>query len=242
MDAVPLPFLASFFVSGVLAIAVPLLLGEALRRRLGVSWGVYSAGCVMFVFSLARLPLNSAVSQVLERSFSGDLQWFLLLAFPSFTAGIFEEFARFSAFRLLIKKLSWENGVMYGAGHGGFESILLVGLNVLITAITFILFPSTIPPEQLQAIAALPAYVPLVGLYERLIAIAIHIGLSVIVLQCVIHKRYIYLWLAVALHFVLNFSALAVSRFGILWSELAATAFAVTLFLYVRRVRPVRVL
>lgn len=47
MVAVPLPFLASFFVSGVLAIAVPLLLGEALRRRLGVGWGVYSAGCVI---------------------------------------------------------------------------------------------------------------------------------------------------------------------------------------------------
>ena len=61
-------------------------------------------------------------------------------------------------------------------------------------------------------------------------------------LQCVIHKRYIYLWLAVALHFALNFSALAVSRFGILWSELVATAFAAALVLYVRRVRPVRTL
>lgn len=235
---VPLPLLASFIVAGVLEIAVPLILGLMLRRRLGVSWRTYTVGCVMFSLSLVRIPLNHVVSQALERAVSGVPLWFLLLAFPSFTAGLFEESARFVAFRLLIKERSWEDGVMYGAGHGGFESMLLAGVAVLGTAIVIAFFPSTMPPEQLQAIAALPAYLPLVGLYERLVAITIQIGLSVLVLQCFIHMRLIYLGIAIALHFMINFLALATAPFGIMWSELVATAFAAALYLYIRRTRP----
>ena len=177
---VPLPLLASLIVSGVLEIAVPLILGLMLRRMLKVSWRTYVVGCVMFAISLVRMPLNYAVSNTLETTLTGALLQFLLLAFPSLTAGLFEESARFAAFRLLVKERSWKNGVMYGAGHGGFESIFLAGVSVLSTAIVITLFPSMLPPEQLQAIAALPAHLPLVGLYERLMAITIQIGLSVL--------------------------------------------------------------
>jgi len=90
------------------------------------------------------------------------------------------------------------------------------------------------PPEQLQAIAALPVHLPLVGLYERLMVIIIQIGLSVLVLQCFIHMRFIYLWAAILLHFAIDFIALAVAQFGILWSEVAATSFAVAFYLYIR--------
>jgi len=235
---VPLPLLASFFIAGVLEIAVPLLLGLTLHRRLGGGWRTYAIGCVMFALSLVRIPLNNAVSQTLMRMCSGALLGYLPLAFPSLTAGLFEESARFVAFRLLIKERSWEEGVMYGAGHGGFESMLLVGVTVLSTAVIITFFPSMMPPEQLQAISVLPAYMPLVGLYERLMAITIQIGLSVLVLQCFIHMRLIYFGLAIALHFVIDFVALATAPFGILWSELAVTAFAAALYLYVRRTGP----
>ncbi|MFQ6054002.1 MAG: YhfC family glutamic-type intramembrane protease, partial [Candidatus Bathyarchaeia archaeon] len=197
-------------------------------------------GCVMFTVSLVRLPLNSAVAGAWGRSTTGALGRLLLLAFPSFTAGLFEESARFAAFRLLIRERNWETGVMYGAGHGGFESMALVGLSVVSTVVAVVLFPSMIPPGQLQAIAAMPAYLLLVGLYERLAAITIQIGLSVLVLQCFIHMRLIYLALAVAIHFAIDFVALALLRFGILWPELAATAFALASYLYTMRKRPAR--
>ncbi len=232
MVVVPPVVLASFTVSGILAVAIPLLVGELLRRRLGVRWGVYSAGCIMFVFSLARLPLNASFSGAVERSLSGDLLRFLLIAFPSLTTAIFEELARFSAFRILIKDLSWENGVMYGAGHGGFESILMAGLNVVVTGLTLIISPAVVPPEQVQAISALPAIIPMAGLYERIMDIAINIGLSIMVLRCVARTKYVYLGLAIVIHFILNLSASYLSGFGIQWSSMIVTAFAIPLTLY----------
>jgi len=181
--------------------------------------------------------LNSFFSQSIEQSLSGDLLRFLLIAFPSLTTSIFEELARFSAFRILIRDLNWENGVMYGAGHGGFESILMAGLNVVVTALTLIIFPAAMPPEQIQAIAALPAYIRIAGLYERIMDIAINIGLSIMVLRCVARTNYLYLGLAVVIHFILNLSASHLSSFGIQWSSLIVTAFAVPLILYVALTR-----
>lgn len=226
--------MASFIVSGVLEIAVPLILGVVLHRRFGVSWRTYVVGCVMFALSLVRMPLNSTVSQIIGRNLSGGLMWFLLLAFPAFTAGLFEESARFAAFRLLIKERNWESGVMYGAGHGGLESMLLAGVSVLSTAVVMALYPSAMPPGRLQAIAALPVYMPLVGLYERFMAITIQMGLSVLVLQCFVQMRFAYLWDAIFLHFAVDFMALATSRYGVLWPEVVATASATAFYLYIR--------
>ena len=238
MSLVSPQLLASFIVSGVLEISVPLFLGFVFRRRLGVSWRTYAVGCAMFAVSLIRMPLNSAVSQVIGRTLSGGPMWFLLLAFPSFTAGLFEESARFAAFRLLIKDRSWENGVMYGAGHGGIESMLLAGVNVLGFVFALIFFPLTLPLGKLQIIEALPVHMPLVGLYERLMAITIQIGLSVLVLQCFIHNNFIYLCDAIFLHFSIDFTALATARYGILWPEVAATFFAIAFYLYIRYTAP----
>lgn len=232
--------MASLIVAGILEIAVPLILGVVLRKRFSVGWRTYIIGSVMFALSLVRMPLNHVVSQAIEREVSGALLWFLMLAFPSFTAGLFEESARFAAFRLLVKERSWEDGVMYGAGHGGFESMMLAGVSVLSAVVVVFFFPSMMPPEQLYSIAALPAYLPLVGLYERMMAITIQIGLSVLVLQCFIHMRLKYLGLAIALHFMIDFLALAMARFGIVWPEIAATAFAAASYLYIRSTRPAR--
>jgi uncharacterized membrane protein YhfC len=55
----------------------------------------------------------------------------MLIALPSLTAGVFEETARYIAYRFLLKEHNMENGLIYGVGHGGIESIMLVGVNVV---------------------------------------------------------------------------------------------------------------
>lgn len=230
--------LFTFFAAGILEIAIPIALGGALRKSLNVGWRIYAIGCCMFILSMVRLPLNQVGSMLIAQSISGTLAWLLMRAFPAFTAGLFEEAARFIAFRLLVKDHRWEEGVMYGAGHGGIESILLVGLTVLTTATTLAFFPASLPSEQLNIIATLPWYIPLIGLYERLIAIVIQIGLSVMVLQCYTQDKKWYLVFAVATHFGIDFSVLAIIQYGVFWAELVATLFAVTLYIYLMRERP----
>jgi uncharacterized membrane protein YhfC len=122
---------------------------------------------------------------------------------------------------------------MYGAGHGGIESILLVGISVLGTAITAYFYPKSIPADQLSAIAATPVWMAFVGLWERLTAISFHLGMSVLVLQTFRIKQPIYITLAVAFHFFFNFTVIYASQWGFVVSESVATAWGLGALWYI---------
>ena len=82
---------------------------------------------------------------------------------------------------------------MYGLGHGGIESMLLVSGLLSITLIQVLALAradlSTLPltaeqralaQQQLAAIAAQPVWVPLLGAWESLWTIPLHVALSVV--------------------------------------------------------------
>lgn len=133
---------ASMLVAGLLEILVPVILGLMLWTRLKTKWIYFIVGGALWLVALiVRMPINSALSFWLVENFSGASLIYLSIAFPSLTAGVFEEGARWLAFRFAVKDHRLENGLMYGAGHGGVESMLLVGLNVLGTAILAYFYP-----------------------------------------------------------------------------------------------------
>src|SRR5690625_7031839 len=94
------------------------------------------------------------------------------------SAGVFEEMARFILMRFLMKQRDWQSGFLFGAGHGGIEAVLFVG----ISAVSLLLSPSLITSGELYFNGGL----------ERLFAMLLHIGLSIIVLQGVVQKRFFY--------------------------------------------------
>lgn len=216
-----------FIVSGLLEIIIPLIIGFYLKRRLGTSWKTWFVGALMFIVSLIRIPLNTYASQLVLSSPDSPMTFSLLVLIPSLTAGIFEETARYVGFRYLIKDDTYEKGLMYGAGHGGIESILLVGVSVLSVGVILFTNPEVLPPGQLDAVLATPAYLPLVGLYERIMTMIIHIGLSIMVLESVRRKEIKYLLAAIGTHALMNYMAVSVASYGVIISELLITGFAV---------------
>jgi uncharacterized membrane protein YhfC len=128
-------------------------------------------------------------------------------------------------------------GVMYGLGHGGMESILLAGVNSLTLGLLLVFAPSTIPFASIFLEVLSPA-LPLLALYERLLAIAIQIALSLLVLKSVVEAKPLYLSVALLFHFALDLSALLLSRLGTIWVEVMATPVAVLSLLYVYKTRP----
>jgi uncharacterized membrane protein YhfC len=215
--------------AGLLEIIYPIALAFYVKRRLNTDWRIYFIGCAMFLASLIRIPLNSYATVAILGADLGQATMMLLSAFPSLTAGLFEEGARYIAYRHLVKEHTVENGVMYGAGHGGIESIFLVGVSVLSTGVIILTNPSLVPDWQLQALAATPLYMPFVGFYERFMTIIIQIGLSMMVLESFRKKDLRYLAAAVLLHFFIDFSVLLVVGYGVLYAELAVTGFALGL-------------
>jgi len=219
----------SLIAAGLLEIIYPIALAFYVKRRLNSDWRIFFIGCAMFLASLIRIPLNNYVSVAILGAGLGQATMILLSAFPSLTAGVFEEGARYIAYRFLVKEHTLENGVMYGAGHGGIESIFLVGVSVLSMGVILLTNPSLFPEWQLQALAATPLYLPFVGFYERFMTIIIQIGLSLMVLESFRKKDLRYLAAAVLLHFFIDFSVLLVVGYGVLYAELAVTGFALGL-------------
>lgn len=146
-------------------------------------------------------------------------------------AGIFEEVGRYVAFRFLLKKYEKrEDAITYGIGHGGIESILLLGFG----AISSVAMAATVnsgaleqsltglSEVQVQAveaqIAALAGYGAgsmLLEVAERMIAMTLHIALSVVVFRAVKEKKTAYLFAAIALHAVFDVPA-ALCQCGVL--------------------------
>ncbi|MFZ5688181.1 MAG: YhfC family intramembrane metalloprotease [Bacillota bacterium] len=168
------------------------------------------------------------------------------------SANIFEETGRFLGFRYFLKnKLSWQNGIAFGIGHGGIEALGLVGLTyvndiVLSIMINQGLFDSIIAPQlgaetaafvKSQLIGVPPASFLLGGL-ERLLTIIIHIVLSLLVLYAVINKKIAYLIYAILLHTMLNALAVIIAReFGIWYAQLYIFVLAVMAVIYIGRSR-----
>jgi uncharacterized membrane protein YhfC len=196
-------------------IALPLLLGLVARRRLNVVWRYFWFGALIFLlFQLVtRVPLvqitQALIAPQLQASRPLLFAWLGILAL---TAGLAEEIGRYLGYRWFMgrEEKTWPKAVMYGLGHGGLESMVLVAGLAALGLVNVLLLPSllpTLPTDQraratqaLTAIAAQPAWVPLLGLWERAWAIAFHVAMSVVVLQVFRRNNITWLWLAVALH------------------------------------------
>lgn len=171
------------------------------------------AGVFVFFQMILRIPLlNFWISPQPWFQSLSQRPWLFGL-FLGLTAGLFEELGRFSGFSLLLKnRHSWYDGLAFGAGHGGIEAILLVGLqniNNLVIAKTINAeglegFSQMVSPEVAQQLydqmTQLTVWEVLLGSLERGVAMTLHIGLSLLVLHAIRTKRPSFILLAIALH------------------------------------------
>jgi uncharacterized membrane protein YhfC len=233
-----------------LMVAAPLLIGWWLRRRYGVSWRIYLAGGLTFIASqVVHLPLNWALGLLGGTQGVGVWPLPLMALVGGLTAGVCEEGARWLVLRLSLRKTrGWQQALQFGAGHGGFESIIF-GLLALTTVVSMIaLQQSGVQAWGLsgdaaeQATAGLaafwnaPWYTPVIAGLERLFAIAFHIAMSVLVMRAVMRRQPGYLAVAVLAHTALDWWAIwGMNQLNLLWTEMGVGLMAAgSLWLIVR--------
>ena len=248
--------LTSYVIAIAFDIIFPLVIAFLIWRRYRVSWKIFLYGVLVFLVTqmFLRIPLVQGAQFLLSSQLQSSqvflYAWFVVLAL---TAGIFEEGGRYLGYRWLIKKdFTWEKGLMYGAGHGGIESIVLVGGLALLSLINMVALMSTdfsqmnLPPDQLfqiqqarQQIAALDWWMPLLGAYERFVTIFFQIAMSILVLQVFVRGSLKYLWMAIALHALVDFGAVVLVRaIGPVWTEAALTITLPLSFVIIAYFRP----
>ena len=245
--------LSIFFISLSLAVELLLPIGLAIffYRKQKISIKAVFVGVLVFSVSqiVIRIPLLGYIQTT---------AWFTALQSTSLlsvslllglSAGLFEEIGRYLGFRLLLKdRLERKNGIAFGIGHGGMESMYFGLLSV--NNLTYSILINTgaiskLPIDQptLKAIKdtflnTSPALFGIAGL-ERIFAITIQIAFSLIVLYAVMNRKTIYLVLAVLLHGVVDSPLLIIQQYlGILWSEVfVALCAAAALVFIVKSVR-----
>ena len=237
-----IPFLiAAVLVQYPLMLIFPLLLGWWIRRRYGVSWGIFGAGALTFVASQAvHLPLNWALG--LLGPGRGVALWPLgaMALVAGLSAGVCEEVARWVVLRFFLKRArGWRKALQFGAGHGAAEAIIfgvlaLLSLVSMLAARTLDLAAFGLPgatAEQARAAVAAywatPWYMSAVAGLERVFAITFHIAMAVLVMRAVVRRRIGYLIAAIAAHAALDFIAVwGALRLGVIWVEVSAAVIA----------------
>ena len=208
------------------------------KKRTNISW--LMAGAVGFIVSARMLELGvhsvcMIANNPVSRLINGNTAAFVLYGIAM--AGIFEECGRYLVLKYILKKnRTRENAVLYGIGHGGIEILAVLLPSMLLYLAIAVLFSQGDTANALKALniteetaaAALPSVqaaaafdygMMTMNVIERVFAMLLHIGLTVIVYDGVVNSKKICLPLAVLLHMLMDtFPALYQRGVVPLWS------------------------
>jgi uncharacterized membrane protein YhfC len=242
------PLLITHPLNALLIFGTAFGYGAWISARTGAGWGLFWIGGATFVLSqVGHLPFNIFLGYLFEQGIlpqpTGDLQLPVTALVLGISSGIFEEPARYLAYRFWAKEArSWRGGLMLGAGHGGIEAAI-VGALVLLAffqlsslrdADLAAIFPQAqlaLAEQQVTAYWSARWYEPFFGVLERLLTIPVHLALSLMVLQCFTRRQPGWLFLAIGWHTLLNALAVYIaSRWGALPAEAAIGLVSVASF------------
>ena len=214
-------------ITGIISLLLPFIFIVILKRKYKIYWLPMLVGAAIFlVFALILEQILHMI--VLKPSVDGQIEllnqspWLYVL-YGVLAAGIFEETGRLLAFYSMKRKYKdVGTAVSYGIGHGGFEAIVVVGLGMVNAIILSFMINSSspvlndLPIDMDQLVSDQAWYMYLLAIFERIIAMTLHIALSVLVFYAVMKKGKIYYYfLAIILHALANTNA-AMMQAGLL--------------------------
>ena len=209
-------------------IVYPIVLAIVAHRQLRVGWRYVGYGAIVFfVFQLVtRVPavqlIQAAIGPQLKASPVLMWTWLVVLAL---SAGVFEEVGRYVGYRLFMRgeDKTWSKAVMFGIGHGGLESVLLVGGLMVLALISLWAAANgglnqlpddqrAAATQQLQTLNAQPGWAALFGAWERLWTVPIQVAFSVIVLQVFRRGKLVWLLWAILGHAFVDLVAVGLQQ------------------------------
>ncbi len=235
--AVP-ALLVTVILMTVIPVAFFIIWWQKHKEQLKLSWLI--AGALGFLLCARVLELGVHYLCILadnpvSRFINHNTVAFVLYGITM--AGVFEECGRQVVIKYILKKnRTRENAVLYGIGHGGIEILAVLLPAIILYLVIAILFSTGNPEDALRtlniteetAAAALP-YVQAAASFdftmmamnvlERLFAMLLHVGLTVIVYYGVIKADNRYLPLAIILHMLMDLFPAIYQRGGLpLWA------------------------
>ena len=236
---VPAASIAGMVFSLVVSFALPLGLLAYAKKKLGAKIASFFIGCG--VFFLVVLLLESLVHRIVFLFTGSALTENLVLyaLYGGLMAALFEETGRYLAMKFLVRPLDFPNAFLYGVGHGGLEAMLLCGAASISNLVSANMINSGAMSVQLAsldaqtaansaaALSALwttPSLAFFAGGVERIIAVVLHLSLSILVFQSIRKKAPMELVRAYLFHFVIDSLSVLLSAVASVWVVELVTA------------------
>ncbi len=174
---------------------------------------------------IIRLPILSVLSATgVSAKFSSASPLFYLLCL-AFTAALFEGAGRFFTIKLMMKgRMSAMGSLAHGIGHGGIECLYVGALTQLSNLFIMLMINSGTLSSALGESAAMNAAVStltsvpasefIISLLERMVVFLFQIALSVMAVYAVRYRKYLWLMVMFALHFLTDFIGPCVLTFS----------------------------
>jgi uncharacterized membrane protein YhfC len=254
-----------YLIAAAVMIGLPLLIGRYANRKYKAPWKLFGWGALCFVLvQLVHAPLvyftQGEMFQWIGSMVTGNMATYAVFAvFLGLLAGLFEEVGRYVVFHFKKKewKLDMKKALMFGAGWGGIESILL-GLLMLVSMFAYAGAAPITPDyfqslnasmngtltaedvvainEEMDAFLNLTPFDLLPAPIERAGTIMLHIALTLMVAAAVIESRKILLVGAVFFHSPLDALAVFGGTFWGVWpTESMVVAFGIASVGYISK-------
>lgn len=184
-------------------------------------------GMIIFFITqvVIRIPIINLILPNMDWYLNMSSNPWMYSIFLALTAGLVEEIGRYMAFKYLLKNnRTYRDGIACGLGHGGIEAILITGISCVT-----VLIGSLIGNDIFMNISPLEAFA---AGFERLCAMVIQIGLSMIVLYGVRQKSIKYLFLAIFVHTLINLPLIMLLKWGIVAVEIYVFIWAIILGIF----------
>lgn len=195
-------------IAAIFGIAIPLAMYLYFRKKMHADRLPFWIGCAVFlVFAMGLEQVAYLLVSKLDCWLFVQSNLWLYGIVGGLFAGVFEETGRYVAFQSVLRKKRGNdaNALMYGAGHGGVEAFLLIGVTMVTNIVYSLMFNAgTLDSSLSNVIGALADVAPgmfLVSIVERVGAVALHLSLSVLVWFAAKNKKAFWLFpLAILLH------------------------------------------
>ncbi len=221
-------------VSCIIGFAIPFGLFFLINRKTKADTAPFFIGCLTFLVFAMILESgfhNFMLGTSVGRKISTIPLYYAV--YGGICAGLFEEFGRLIAFKTVMKRYTRkdDNALMYGAGHGGLEAMMILGLSML-NNISYSLnindgklekIKEGMQPEVLASLqnivnqlVSTPSWQFLLGGVERITACLLQIALSLLVWVAVTKKDKFYFFpLAILIHFLVDTISVILAMNGI---------------------------
>jgi ABC-2 type transport system permease protein len=203
-----------FAISVFVMIGLPIGAAVFWRRRFRVPWLYFCIGIVTFLGAQAvHLPLNELLNRIglLPEGAAAGSQLIQSAVILGLTAGLTEELARTVGYAIVKRARRLEDGILFGLGHGGIEAMIFGGVFLAASAgaLWFVQQGGSLPGASAEQLAILYEQLdlitqsPLLGLVsviERILAMTLHVVLSIMVLQAFTRRQWLYVAVAIFYH------------------------------------------